>query len=171
MTTKGEETRPDHVQGIPARVEYSTEEDVDCLDLYADDADEFSPVPSDSDVLTESYDSRHWEEEEKFQERFLRTKSTRDPKGSLASKIALDKVQWIECKVKDKLHFSASSSKDTILFKHNVATMWMTLGDVGSPHKQTTPGKARVLSCIPSASPDQADSTGPVVTLLGPVTR
>ena len=36
--------------------------------------------------------------------------------------------------------------------------IWMNLGDVGSPLKPTTSGKARALLCTASASSDQIDS-------------
>ena len=47
-----------------------------------------------------SFDSKVWEDKEDDQQedRFLRTKLTRDPTGSIGSKIASDKAQRIEHK-------------------------------------------------------------------------
>ena len=107
--TEEEGLRSFYSQGIPAGAELLTD---DCLKLYAD-YDDLSPVPSevsDSEVFTESLGSKHFDDDEdEFPERFLRTKSTRDSEGLLADKIALDKVQRLEKKEKDRQDWSSSS--------------------------------------------------------------
>ena len=74
-------------------------EENEVLDLFVDNEGYFSPISPGSKDPMES-DSKVWEDEEDYQqeERFLQTKLTRDPTGSLASKIASGKAQRIEHK-------------------------------------------------------------------------
>ena len=113
-------------------------EDESVLDLLTTGDRDFSPIPSGSDDPTESVNSRMLEDDDEDQPegQFLRTKSTRDPAGSLASQITSDKACRVEHKERDKLASSSSSSKETTVFSHNIATMWMMLKDqTGSPLK------------------------------------
>ena len=70
--------------------------DESLLELFADDRlSSVSPVPSDrsDDVLSTSLTTGAWDNDDEEQpERYSSTKSSRDPKGSLACRIASDKV-------------------------------------------------------------------------------
>ena len=86
--------------------------------MFADQDNSFSPVPSDrSDDFTELFSSRVWEDEDKDQkvECYMYTKSTRDPKGSLAGIIASDKAECIDRKEKHKRDSSAAASRESTI--------------------------------------------------------
>ena len=129
--------------------------DESILDLYADLNGDFSPLPTGSDDPSVSFGSRNWEDDDQEVEHYSRTKPTRDQRTPSQQNSSDKRVGLTG---KSSTSEAPHSSKESMVFSHNVATIWTTLKDViGSLLKQAASGKALMLSCTTSLS-EQMDT-------------